>query len=484
MPLDVDLKIQRTELLYQESPFCGLTLKNSGPDTVEVANPRGRPYGVTLRIIERKTGIEVLRRKPLGRGRQPGYQPLAPGQSADVLFPLLDVAQRLVPGEYDISAIYDMKGGATAESKALTISVAPTTPRGLTLVSGSGGAASVLYGAWVNVGEPPTATRSRFEILRGGGVAGTWSIAECPLRARPVLSAPANRTISHTHWVAWMEDKTLRFTHFDGMLGALEVGSLELSVPAATLVEPLYTESVDDPSARPDGAALLVVSNPEGSRWQLQVARLTPTAAAVTTVATAGGQRPVWIKSHTCKDRSHLATYIQPSGENVTLSAAPWPKPGGMGVEGKQLAEWRGKLLAASARLESDDVIHGAAAVLSGPQPETRLDVYGWELTPAGDFRQDDPVRVPWDMQSEIDQMIVDVDKDLRPVALVKDTKGRWSLFRGEEKLELADEIATTKLPIGLAFLGMRTVLICGKLGSGFQVVQPDGKPLPPRRPI
>src|SRR5258706_13584542 len=88
MPLDVTLKITRTELLVQENPICQLTLANSGKTTVNILNPSLNPHMPILRIIDLRPGIETFQQAPIPFTGD-YVTPLAAGQHIKAVFFLL-----------------------------------------------------------------------------------------------------------------------------------------------------------------------------------------------------------------------------------------------------------------------------------------------------------------------------------------------------------------------------------------------------------
>src|SRR5258706_8260080 len=274
MPLDVTFKITRTELLVQENPICQLTLANSGKTTVNILNPSFNPHMPILRIIELRTGIETFQQAPIPFTGD-YVTPLAAGQQIQAVFSLLSKGRLGMPGDYEISCNLHYVQGKKVESNAVKVSIRPVTAKNLSLVFVQGGWAPVQYGVCVNIAaDPPQIAQYCFNPLVKGGIADAQTVVKTTMRAAPVAAAPPNKSVSHSHWIGWVEDKTVCFTHFDASLGALGVSKWNPNDVEAEIVASMHTDVVADPQVRPAGAALDWVGDPNGNASSFQVLNL------------------------------------------------------------------------------------------------------------------------------------------------------------------------------------------------------------------
>ena len=150
MSLEVEFTVEKSRLLCQENAHCRLVLTNTGSAPLTFAHPDISPDSPVLRVVELKSGIEVLQH---GKAHQTGtaYQTLAAGKKIEHEFALLSIATLNLPTEYEITAIIPFDGGVRrAESKPVKLKVIPVTPRSLSLVYGQGGWSNVVFGTCVN----------------------------------------------------------------------------------------------------------------------------------------------------------------------------------------------------------------------------------------------------------------------------------------------------------------------------------------------
>ncbi len=480
MALDVKLTIEKTEFLFQESPPCLLVLTNAGRDAVQVLHPAVSESMPILRVVDSRTGEETLfQKKPEGWVPEEP-QELPPGKSIERGFLLLEEVQFPSPGPYQISAIYEYNDGThRVESAPVKVNILPATPKNLSLVhNGPGGSAAVLFGSWVNLAaDPPQLVWSRLEAAPGGGVVNVHSLTKTGLETRPALSAPPNRKVAESHWVAWLEENQLKYLHFDENMGASAVNKFELPKLQLEIVSPLHTDPITDTRVRPGGAALVWMGDEEGSRSGLQVIELTPNKAAAGETVNLPGSRPRWMMSVERSDGLKQVAYVQTAGDRTVLSAVPWPEKGA--APPRKLAEWKGKFVSAGATIDAADAVWGAVLIWSGAGGEQKLELVSWSLDARGTFAEKKRQEIKWDYSIKIDSAVLRVNAKGVPFLLLRDAEGEWSVFDGQLK-PVPSPFTPTKLPLDLCFLGGVTpILVGGRVQMGFQLLQLDGSPLP-----
>jgi hypothetical protein len=506
MSLTVDFSIAKPEVLYQESPMCEVVFSNSGTVPIRVPRPTGESLLLAARVVDVKTGVEIVHRRAAPAGvipDSPVLVALEPGRRLQGRFSLRDLMPLPQPGKYEISLLCDYNDGAGhAESRPAVLAVSPTTARNLSIVSAQGGAAAVLYGGWMNVAnDPPDIVRSCFDVSAGGGVSETVAIAKGTLRTRPVLSAPPNGEAEDSHWIAWVDERILRCTHFDPRLGPSKIQGLDLGLSDAEIVQPLFSDTTDDVSVRPDGAALLLAPT-TGSYFRLTSVELTSRNVSVAGRVDLPGKRPCWIQAIARSNRSRVVLYLQATEKTAELFYVPWPSRGVAAASAtKRLFQLQGQFVGAGATMNDDDHILGATLIWQGVGPSARLEMVGWKVDPKGVFSLTGPeeepdeeetappsVRKPrvvnWSGQVPIERCIIQVNDRADVAALLLDSAGRWQVYDGQDTKPVPGNFTLTKLPLDLAFLGggVEPVFIGAELGGGFRIIQLNGQPLPPRR--
>ena len=484
MPIDVGLKVASTELLYQESTLCEVTVKNAGPTPVAVPSPRANPSMPSVRVLDVKTGEETVYKgqDPPGAAPRQVYEQIQPGKSLAMAFRLYHKIPLLDPGLYDVSAISEAVGAAKAESKAIRITVLPTTAKSLSTAYVAGGLSAMVYGAWVNVeADPPQIVRSRFEVLPGAFVSGVFPLAEGDIRAVPVPSAPPNGSPANSQWVGWLTGQTLCALHFDERLGASDVRKVKLAGAAMAIVPPLRTDPIRDTRVRPEGDALIMLSDPDGMAWQLDVVHLTEKKLALVKETRMTGARPVWIHSYSLSDGRGWLVYAQEVESATSLGLSPWPAEAGLSREPAQAAQWEGRFVAGGAALDRQDVLHGACLLWVGDGASLRLEAACWQVKSGHEYTEKSRQQVGWDATNEIAQAIVRVNLRGEPAFLIQDQEGSWSYCDLRGCKPLPGPLATTKFPLDLAFISgeINPALICAEQGKGFRIVTLEGEPVP-----
>ena len=484
MPIDLELKLDSVDLLYQESPICLVAAKNTGAQPIEFVSLDSPAAEVWFRSVNLKTGVEeTTKTPPRSRRDRPLGRVVPPGQSIQGRFRLLEMLPQLKPGKYEISAIIKDAGGQKGESKPVIVAVAPTTPKNLSLVDVAGRTSAVLYGGWVNLAsDPPRIVCSRFNLLEEGVVDNAIRIPkfDASPRTRPLLSMARNGLVASSHWVAWTEEDSLWFSHVDPRLGALEPSRLALPGMRAEVVAPLYTEPPAQPDRRPDGAVLLLLS--EGASSRLQAFDLRPKQAVSTASLPLPGSRPVWAMAHLRGNGTRLVTYVQQEGDHTVLYLTQWPS----GKEPpmiRQLAKWKGRHLTGGGSLDQQDAVRGASLLMVEEPGRRGADVVAWKLDVRGEFKSLPPQTIQWDPTKGLDSSAVRIDSQGNPSVLLRDAGGAWSLFFAGQRHALPGPVATTPFPLDVGFFGggTRPILIVGLEGYGFRLMELDGSPLPPK---
>ncbi len=256
MPIDVQLAISQTDLLVQQNPSCTITVTNKGPGDAIVQTPLTDKVVLGMKVTDVKTGIEVP------RWREPGLRPpmdrtVKQGDSLKDTFLLQTVAHIHALGEFDVAALIK-NNGKIIESNTVRVKTSPVTPRAQSLVSVNGAQSAIKYGVSVNrVADPPALVRHKFEIVNDGGAMNAWPLAPVPPNTVARISACANRSVTHAHWIAWIEGDALRCQHVAVAGAATAPQALTLPAPGATIVAPLSIDPGGRNPAPMPGRALL-----------------------------------------------------------------------------------------------------------------------------------------------------------------------------------------------------------------------------------
>lgn len=497
MGLDITFMIEQADMIYQHDPACWIKLKNAGATTLTIWDPKLVPGQPALTVLDVKTGQERHHSKkpPPGKPAVPREISLQPGETVTDVFRLRQRVGTLMPGKYELSAVYEYgEDQRHVKSSPVSITIRQATASHLSLVSGRGGAATFFYGAWVNVAaETPELTRTMFHFMLGGGVKNVLPVAPVDVRARPVVSAPRNTSAAPGQWFAWLLGDTLNALYFDEKKGASPALRARLQTEDATIVSPLYFDTLLQ-DGTPRGGALLCLGRPGAEGFQILSLGLTPGEATVEGSLNVAGVYPAWIESLVASDGSRRVVYVQTQDGDTSLWSTVWPhttSSTGESVEPKLLASWSGRFLSAGFTATETDQILGTCLIWSEPldedlentEEQSRLEFVQWSYRPDGKFIEKGKQEVTWTSEEPIEEARISVNGEGTPAALLKDQGGRWFVCGGSGDTQPAPgQFMETKLPIDLAFLGAEPVIVAAVTGLGFELRRLDGSPLPPRR--
>ncbi len=486
MPLEVRLEIERTDLLVQENPYATIAFTNTGKAPIQYLHPAGHENSPMMRVIDVRTGAETMQ---VGHSPHAGEQPtpLLPGQTVTHRFKLRTRLNLTLPGEYQVSAIMlgDL-GKERGESNKVTVKIKPASSRAISITSVSGGWASVSYLFSINpMVEPTQITRHVVGFTNESGVDDARLICKAPMLAEPVGSSPRNRSVATNHWIAWIEDDSMRFVYFDGDKGeATSPGKWTLPGKESMIVAPLNIEPRTDRTKPPAGAALVWTGDPVSRTSFVQVVDLpSPGKATAGSKAVLTSYRPLDIASHARSDGKRLMTYIESSGAGISLHTMPWPDQALASNPPKKLAEWKAEFVpgGAGAVLDKEDTVRGATLMLTDPDTNPKPVIVKWSLDSKQQFTQEAADPVEWPYAKVIRRAIVRVGPDGTPAALLGDMEGNWFFYDGYESVKpVPAELAMTGMPLEMVFVDRGRPILIGSVPSrGLKLLYPDGKGLP-----
>ena len=485
MSLEVNFSIEKTKLLVGESPICLVQLKNTGSDSFEILQPLGGGGMPAFRVVNILTGAERVFYGNFEASGIPTTQMLSPDEVVPIHIPLLHNIDLLTAGEYLISAVYEFNNGKNkAESKPVKVIVHSQAVRNLFLDSVQG---SSVYGVAVNqAADPPDIMLSRFDMMAEGGVGLVKAVGKGGLQTKPYISVTQNNEVSAGNWIGWLENNSLKFTHFDENMGVSSVGQFALPATNAEIVPPLYIKPNAEWGVRATGDVLLWNGDDGLRQSSLQVIHLVHTtgkdvvAKAGMTINFSAG-RPIWAMHHARSDGARLVTFIEANKGRLTLSAVSVPVQEGAPVECTEMRSLQGDFVAAGATMGLDDVIRGAVLVWTGPEDKQKLELIGWSLDTGGALTEHYRTILPWSSTVPVGSAKVRVRENGDPAVLLSPLEVAWFVYDGYGKLvPVPAPYKETKLAIDIAFFrGSEVVLICLEEIGGFTVKRLDGSDLP-----
>ncbi len=464
MTLEIRLSVDKPDLLCQEGRDCGLTFRNLGRETIPVVPPPQSMSQPTLRVVDVKTAAETIFRERGSAVFRERPVRLGPGRSLETGFDLRRAAPELPPGEYDLSVLHEETG---SESAPVRLRVSPSLPTALTL---DGVQSRVAYGFWVNPGSDGShLVRTRFDFLRGGGIAEVRTIGATAARIRPIPSLFPNRIPGESHWIAWMEGGVFKAVHFSPLSGPGPIDSFPMPDPTAEIIASLHSDPEPESGARPLGAALVWA---EGKLRSLALAPGRVTGGPTWELP---GPRPRWMRNHEDSTGRRTVLFARCSNGRTSLYSVPWPNSDDPTT--RLLGEWAGEWVAAGSTMDFDDRVHGG--VLLWNAPEERWQCVPWTLSAAGEFTSRAPLAVASAEDGDFDRAHVRVSATGALFVLLRGKGAAWRMWEGRLRA-LPEPIAHAGGAVDLGFSGgSEPVFILGRAGTGFHLLHPDGTPFP-----
>lgn len=413
---------------------------------------------------------------------------LAPGNKSILGFQLKEKISDLLPGDYEISAIYDYnEGQLSCESSPIKLKVLPATPHNIFLASARGGASTTYYAAWINYNEEKTeVVWGQLDLVAGGGVRSVRAVEQAGIRTQPILSVPTNGALAKGQWLAWLDKDLLHYTFLQPGNDIATPSKISLNSVAAKIVGPLYyIESSDTENEIPHGEATLLLGNFPSVTIQT-VQFVGKKAELGRSAIFPGGQMPAWITNVYPGNGQQLAPYILAEPGKLNLNILTWGDAGdATGITELHphlLSSLEGDFLAAACTLDSEDVLHGAILFWAGKSEEPKeLKIFLWTLNNKGKFKEDSLKAVSWNFTEQITNAEISATAKGLAVAIIRKDNGQWNYIDLAGKPHpLAGNFMRTDLALTMNFLNMVKPMVIGGVQSlGLKITEPDGTPMP-----
>ncbi|GMV25409.1 MAG: hypothetical protein AMXMBFR58_14400 [Phycisphaerae bacterium] len=478
MPIEAKLTITPTDLLVQQNPSCELTLTNAGPGDIAIPTPLDHPAVLGMRVTEISTGIEVQRWREAGL-KPPASRPVKAGNTVTGYFGLIPVSHIHAPGTFEVSALVRIKLDLI-ESNRVRLTLAPVTPRSHAAVTVNGGHSTIRYSVSINrAADPPRLVRHRIEAVNEGGATNAWNMAEVPPDVAPQISSCANRSVTHAHWVAWIEGENLRAQHIaaDGTLTRPE--SVRVPSKDSRLVAPLSIDPDGTPDNPMPGRALLWTPGVAGGT-------LTPVTFAPGAKPQLGeprpldGSPPVWLQTFERSDRTAWVIRAAKTEGGQLLQVLPWPGSVNAAATPKKIGVFDGDFLAGTVVLDDADTLHVAVLVMVDPARTRQVRLLTWRCAAMDQPVAADPLDIPWPADEPVAKAIVRFDPRNIPNALISNGVS-WHFYDARRELKPAPAVLNTASTVDLVFFKASPAFLLGKPMFGFDIIQSDGSPLPHR---
>jgi hypothetical protein len=259
------------------------------------------------------------------------------------------------------------------------------------------------------------------ELVRGL----SQRILESPFQVQPMVATPPSRSQYPEYWLAWVRDGQV--TALMEEYGKIKVGPFSHPLPGkSAIIRPI----LHDPAAGSCHFALWEAADAQ-CRLSLLTAKKDGTYQPGPTLPLSPG-RLAWSTAFYPESRHRIIMLAVERQGKTSLERAIWPKDGAS-LDHSLFSEFPGAPLAASAFLRNDDGITGA--VLAKVRHETGAwdyFVYGYTISPAGDYAAKQPVRLSVAKGVEFGKAFIEVGLKGDVLALMESTDGRWYLHASD----------------------------------------------------
>jgi hypothetical protein len=407
--------------------------------------------------------------RPCWQGEGPTLA-LAPGETVSWPFNLSHRVALFSPGEYRLSANFQIEGAAMA-SNAVELSVLSSHPRVVKIGYAHAGFSDSLVEAWTTEDSPPRLFLRRIEVGASVKQVQNFQLYVAERAILPTLSAPPNGDTSPTDCVAWVQGDALWASEalWDRPKGA----PLRIPLPApGALIGPLWADPEINAfdalvrCERPAGTDLLVVRIQDGMRIHRSLALTSAPPVWGQTFFTSERKRQALVLTET----SHRLTLHRIALREHDLRAKPFALP-------EPLA-----LMAVAAQMNQLDEIHG---VVLGRPPrapaDTPLSFFRFSVRTDGDVEVENPEE--WEGLAEkcTEHLQIVVDASGEPHALAHDGQV-WTHVSPEESCTIEPpKTAQAALSPQLFFMSEGTIPVVlwhdpngGIVGAPIGVEFPD----------
>jgi hypothetical protein len=479
MPGVVELQLDPTRVLAQQSIVVTVELKNTGRTPLRNVNPNNKAGGPTLTLTEVASGKSTKASTPHKPGTAQFETGVKPGKSFKLTFPLNNFLKLPGPGTYELQAHYVWDDGQ-AVSPSARFEVVPAVPESAHIVSAFGGAAPTYSVLWVNLADAgkkkrelwlssvatsrkPTVDRSVFLM--------DFAAPGCPIQSIPANEAPA------AQWMVWTAEGKLHYgAHKSGMVS--DAASVALDHPAAKLFAPALLNPAEKGRALPGVDVLLGEPKTDSLDCHLRVLRLSlsqPARMMVLKPLPPLGMPP-WLDTAALPGGMRYTFFAQSVKGQTTLHQYSWSYARPDGIT-QQLAAWPGDCMAGAQWLTQEKRLVGVLLLRAGELQRYDYRFQHWALSDKGTFEAEKSVPFVAADRTRIIRAVVSINVMGQAHALIATdpTERAWSYVSAEGKLQdLPAEAQPFALPAQVLYRRMEDpTILFSRPPIGFEFARP-----------
>lgn len=430
MSIDATLKLNKIQIVFQQTTRCLAELINDSDEPLIGINSKNRKGAPTISLKNIKTGEMFYYADLLMPDAESLVYSIEPGGILSHDLQLSNFLQFPTAGFFELQAHYEWKDGKT-QSAPVQVEVIRANPQSLITATSYGSQLGNIYAVWTNIENGKNALyfskiNSSFETKF------EWSkkIAEIAESPNLAISIPPN-AIPTRQVIAWISGSQLNYVIHTN--GRFETKKITLDSDDYQIISPLL-EDLFVEGNRQFTEVLLMKKNANG--WQIQIVLLNDSPILSYLASQIEGIPPKWIQTayrSTAERRNFFILAHSHEGANSLQLAMCKSIPLNLPESPIYLTTWNGTFMTADLLTTSDDRIVGAAFVSRKNESKTEYVIQKWQLTKNNELVLSTIHLIYWNENQTIEDAILNVNGEGATFALLKSAnKWYWVNQNGE----------------------------------------------------
>lgn len=476
MSIEISLKVDRTQWMFQEDALFTLKLVNAGASPVQVVPPELGAGWPIFRIRNLATGeVETIRKKPPTASLTAEPAPLEPRGEMEWKFWANKVLTFPGPGEYEITAEHEWGAGAgIARSSPVSVKIEGADVAWVTGLPSNRAVSDEIHFHWGR--RTDKGIRLMRSMAMNTGKPKITSIVdagEFPKGVVPTPADPLNNEPINDSWLVWVTDRTLyfRFVPYENPKNL----DYQTELPDALI------RLIPTPLVRPSGdaEALLWLAGKQVNAAKLQLAYCSPAGKLMPgpELGLPISLEPRWYSTAFLSDGTRRAYLAWRDKGKVQVQSVSWTESGKFEAP-KELVHTEGSFVACGVSLQNDDRVSGI--VISRPDTHDDMVVATqWEHHPDGSFETGKAEQISFAEAALVDDSLVRINSSGLAHAALHASGKSWYLYRTGQGITPVVSLGDFQGPI-LLYLNdiQETMFVFARPGMGLCFGDANGNPM------
>ncbi len=481
MDVTVEVKLENTKLVHQQSVDCTVVLHNKSRNVLHDICPDHSGGGPTMILTDTETGQTSRFSTP----KKPGavYRPidLRAGDDRDYIFYLTQLVQFPGPGVYDLQAEYVWDNARNAAvSPPLRVELLPNNLEPRHIVSPTGGAAAIYFATCTQESSAKPGKQelwlANINTSKRPRVHNLISLDKVDGKIKPYLSVPAN-TQPIGQWIAWIENKKLAYlAHKSGKVS--DINTTKLDKRDWTIVPPLL-QNPPAPNEKIAGAdVLLYARDLEAAVGSLEVLHISMKSSSMARDSlTIPGPMPTWWETAHVKPLRRFTFLATSTGGETHLRVTKWgaaSSPKNL----EDLASWPGHCIGGAIWVTPESLVVGAVVIDTEAFKKHSYAFHTWSMNAQGEFQPGSSIPINVPEGTKVRRAIVSINIGQAPFALLDagTQSGPWYFAESDGSVKSVPVEIVSNGGVPLQVLFRREVdptIMYLRPGWGFDFIKP-----------